>query len=468
LNIFDELTWRGLVHQTSDAPGLRAHLETPGRVLYCGFDPTADSLHIGNLVPLLALARFAKAGHKPLFLLGGATGLIGDPSGKDRERQLRDAASVLASADRIKAQAMAFFERLGVADAVSPVNNTDWTRALTLVDFLRDIGKHFTVNYMMAKDSVQSRIGREETGISFTEFSYMMLQAHDFYYLSKTRGCTLQIGGGDQFGNITAGLELIRRKLYNKNINNELYNNIIEYKVYNKNINLKNDINLYKNISDNERIDFSKNQAFGLTFPLITTASGAKFGKSEKGAIYLDPTLTSPYAFYQYWINADDRDVVNYLRYFTFLPQDAIAALEIETVERPHLRAAQKTLAREVTTMIHGQEELAKVEAVTAALFGGGDLSAVDPATLRAALEAAPGQGYPSLDAVPPLPKLLVDLGLCPSNSQARKDIKAGGVYVNNVRVTAEDRLLTAADFIGGTILLLRKGKKNYGVVTLG
>jgi len=430
LNILDELTWRGLVHQTSDTAGLRAHLETPGRVLYCGFDPTADSLHIGNLVPLLALARFARAGQKPLFLLGGATGLIGDPSGKDRERQLRAAETVLASAERIKAQAMAFFARLGVADAVTPVNNTDWTRELTLVDFLRDIGKHFTVNYMMAKDSVQSRIGREETGISFTEFSYMMLQAHDFYYLHKTRGCTLQVGGGDQFGNITAGLELIRRK---------------------------------KGAAADETPG-----AFGLTFPLITTATGAKFGKSEKGAVYLDPGLTSPYAFYQYWINADDRDVVNYLRYFTFLPQDAIAALEIETVERPHLRTAQKALAREVTTMIHGPAELAKVEAVTDALFGGGDLSAVDPATLRAALEAAPGQGYPSLDAVPPLPRLLVDLGLCPSNSQARKDIKAGGVYLNNVRVTAEDRLLAADDFIGGDILLLRKGKKNYGVVTLG
>lgn len=430
MNIFDELTWRGLVHQTSDAPGLREHLETPGRVLYCGFDPTADSLHIGNLVPLLALARFAKAGHRPLFLLGGATGLIGDPSGKDRERQLRDTAAVQASADRIKAQAMAFFERLGVADAVTPVNNTDWTRELTLVDFLRDIGKHFTVNYMMAKDSVQSRIGREETGISFTEFSYMMLQAHDFYYLFKTRDCTVQIGGGDQFGNITAGLELIRRKRG----------------------------------ADAEAAP----GAFGLTFPLITTATGAKFGKSEKGAIYLDPALTSPYAFYQYWINADDRDVVNYLRYFTFLPQDAIAALEIETVERPHLRAAQKALARETTSMIHGQAELAKVEAVTAALFGGGEVTAVDPATLRAALEAAPGQGYPSLDAVPPLPKLLVELGLCPSNSQARKDIKAGGVYLNNVRVTAEDRPLAPEDFIGGTILLLRKGKKHYGVVTLG
>lgn len=427
MNIFDELSWRGLIHQTSDEAGLRRHLDTPadeGRVLYCGFDPTADSLHIGNLVPLLALARFARAGHRPLFVLGGATGLIGDPSGKDKERQLRTVDMVAASAERIKAQAMAFFERQGVADRVRPVNNLDWTRELSVLEFLRDTGKHFTINYMLAKDSVKSRIAREETGISYTEFSYMILQALDFHHLHATLGCTLQIGGGDQFGNITAGLELIRRK--------------------------------------------AGAEVYGLTFPLITTASGAKFGKSEKGAIYLDTALTSPYAFYQYWVNADDRDAANFLRYFTYLPKEAVDALEVAIAERPHLREAQKTLAREVTTMIHGSDELAKVEAVTEALFGGGDLTAVDPATLRAALEAAPGQRYPSLDAVPPLPKLLVDLGLCPSNSQARKDIKAGGVYLNNLRVTAEDRVLAPEDCLGGDIVLLRKGKKNYGVVTLG
>ena len=424
MNIFDELSWRGLVHQSSDAAELREHFETPGRVLYCGFDPTADSLHIGNLVPLLALARFARAGHNPLFLLGGATGLIGDPSGKDKERQLKTADVVAASAEKIKSQAMAFFERQGVADRVTPVNNLDWTSRISIIEFLRDTGKHFTINYMMAKDSVKSRIGREETGISYTEFSYMILQSLDFEHLNRTRGCTLQIGGGDQFGNITAGLELIRRK--------------------------------------------SGAQAFALTFPLITTASGAKFGKSEKGAIFLNPELTSPYAFYQYWINADDRDVINFLRYFTYLDKDAIDSLAAETAAQPHLRAAQKRLARETTIMIHGEAELAKVEAVTDALFGGGDLHAVDPATLRAALEAAPGRNYPVLGDLPPLPKLLADLGLCPSNSQARKDIKAGGVYLNNSRIESEDRTLAAEDFLGGNILLLRKGKKNYGVVTLG
>ncbi|WP_428564870.1 MAG: tyrosine--tRNA ligase [Solidesulfovibrio sp. DCME] len=424
MNIFDELSWRGLVHQASDEAGLRDHLDTPGRVLYCGFDPTADSLHIGNLVPLLALARFARAGHKPLFLLGGATGLIGDPSGKDKERQMRTADTVAASGEKIKAQAMAFFERQGVADAVRPVNNLDWTRPLSIIDFLRDTGKHFTINYMMAKDSVKSRIGREDTGISYTEFSYMILQSLDFEHLNRTLGCTLQIGGGDQFGNITAGLELIRRK--------------------------------------------SGNTAYALTFPLITTASGAKFGKSEKGAVYLNPELTAPYAFYQYWINADDRDVVNYLRYFTYLPKEEIEALAAQTAAEPHLRAAQKRLARETTIMIHGEAELAKVEAVTGALFGGGDLASVDPKTLKAALEAAPGLNFAGLGDVPPLPRLLADMGLCPSNSQARKDIKAGAISINNVRVTAEDRVLEPQDFLGGDLMILRKGKKNYGVVTLG
>lgn len=423
MNILDELSWRGLVHQCSDEAGLRQHLATPGRVLYCGFDPTADSLHIGNLVPLLALARFAKAGHKPLFVLGGATGLIGDPSGKDKERQLRTADTVAASAEKIKNQALAFFERLGVADAVTPVNNLDWTQSVSIIEFLRDTGKHFTINYMMAKDSVKTRIGREDTGISYTEFSYMILQSFDFEHLNRSRGCTLQIGGGDQFGNITAGLELIRRK--------------------------------------------SGNEAFGLTFPLITTASGAKFGKSEKGAIYLNPELTSPYAFYQYWINADDRDVINFLRYFTFLSKEEIDELAARTEAEPHLRAAQKRLARETTIMIHGEEELAKVEAVTGALFGGGELDAVDPGTLKAALEAAPGIAYATLGDVPPLPKLLAELKLCPSNSQARKDIKAGAISINNVRVTSEDRELAAGDFLGGDLLILRKGKKNYGVVTL-
>ncbi len=423
-NIFDELSWRGLINQVSDAENLREHLDTPGRTLYCGFDPTAESLHIGNLVPLLGLLRFALAGHKPLFLLGGATGLIGDPSGKDKERVLRDVRTVTAAAEKIKAQAMGFFERMGAGGKVEAVNNLDWTAHLSILDFLRDAGKHFTINYMLAKESVKGRINREETGISYTEFSYMILQAYDFRHLSETRGCSLQIGGGDQFGNITAGLELIRRS--------------------------------------------RPTPAFALTFPLITTASGAKFGKSEKGAIFLDPALTTPYAFYQYWFNTDDRDVVNYLKYFTLLDQETIDALAIETADNPHLRQAQKRLAQEVTTMIHGPEETQKVLDASQALFGSGDLAAADPATLRAALEAAPTRAYPSLDLVPPLPKLLADLGLCPSNSQARKDLKAGAISINGQRVTAEDHAVAPDDLLGGHTFLVRKGKKNYGVVTLG
>ncbi len=423
-NIFDELSWRGLVNQVSDAENLREHLDTPGRTLYCGFDPTAESLHIGNLVPLLGLLRFALAGHKPLFLLGGATGLIGDPSGKDKERVLRDAATVRAAAEKIKAQAMGFFDRLGAGGKVEAVNNLDWTRNLSIIDFLRDTGKHFTINYMLAKESVKGRINREETGISYTEFSYMILQAYDFRHLSETRGCTLQIGGGDQFGNITAGLELIRRT--------------------------------------------RPSPAYALTFPLITTASGAKFGKSEKGAIFLDPSLTSPYAFYQYWFNTDDRDVVNYLKYFTLLDQETIDGLAIERDDNPHLRQAQKRLALEVTTMIHGETETGKVLDASQALFGSGDIAAADPDTLRAALEAAPTRVYASLDHIPPLPKLLADLGLCPSNSQARKDLKAGAISINGQRVTAEDHCVAPDDLLGGHTFLVRKGKKNYGVVTLG
>ena len=421
MNIYDELAWRGLINQTSDDEGLRAHLSTPGRVMYCGFDPTAQSLHIGNLVPLLALMRFAKAGHKPLALLGGATGLIGDPSGKDKERQLASQERVHAQAQRIKAQIEALFAANGAALAV--VNNHDWIVKLSAIELLRDVGKHFTVNYMLAKDSVKGRIGREESGISYTEFSYMILQAYDFHHLRQEMDCTLQIGGGDQFGNITAGLELIRRK--------------------------------------------TGAEAFAMTFPLITTASGAKFGKSEKGAVFLDPAMTSPYVFYQYWMNADDRDVVNFLKYFTFLDRQAIEGLARAVADEPHLRLAQKTLAQEMTTMVHGQAETDKVTRASDFLFGKGALNGVDAQTLRAALESAPGKAFPSREAMPDLITLLVDLGLCPSKSQARKDASAGAITVNTRKV-AEGYVFAPEDFIGGELMLVRKGKKNYGVVTLG
>jgi tyrosyl-tRNA synthetase len=428
MNIFDELSWRGLVHQVSDAEGLRKYLDTPGAAMYCGFDPTAESLHIGNLVPLLSLVRMLRAGHKPIFLLGGATGLIGDPSGKDKERELSNQQAVEGRAARIQAQMEAFVLR-NTGQMPTVVNNYDWVKNMSAIELLRDVGKHFTVNWMLGKDSVKGRIEREEVGISYTEFSYMILQGYDFYHLCKEYGCRLQIGGGDQWGNITAGTELIRKK--------------------------------------------AAGEAYALTFPLITTASGKKFGKSEKGAIFMSSALTSPYAFYQFWINTEDADVVKFLKYFTFLTQEEIAALEAEVARAPQERAAQKALAAQTTIMVHGEEELQKVLAATEALFGKGDLKALDPGTLAAALESAPAKDY-AFAELPDLPQILVDLLLCPSKGQARKDIQAGAVSLNGDKITDAARKLAEDDFLGevnathGAFLVLRKGKKNYGLVRLG
>ncbi|MGE4504161.1 MAG: tyrosine--tRNA ligase [Desulfovibrionaceae bacterium] len=419
-NIFDELVWRGLVNQVSDEKEIREYLGRPGAVMYCGFDPTAESLHIGNLVPLLCLVRMKKAGHRPLFLLGGATGRIGDPSGKDKERELNDEARLEAMAARIEAQVRAFFQR-NTGEDPDVVNNYDWTRNMTALELLRDIGKHFTINWMMQKDSVKSRLGREDVGISYTEFSYMVLQGMDFWHLYKHRDCRLQIGGGDQWGNITAGTELIRRK--------------------------------------------EQGHGFALTFPLITTASGAKFGKSAGNAVWMDPEMTSPYAFYQYWVNTDDADVVNFLKYFTFLGQEEIAELAAELAANPGARAAQKRLAAEVTTMIHGQEELDRVLRATDALFGKGDITQVDAKTIMAALGSAPRVEYSGAE-LPDLFQIMVDLGMAASKGQARKDAKGGGVYVNQERV-GDDYAPSAASFIEGRVMLIRKGKKNYGLVVL-
>ncbi|CCH49811.1 tyrosine--tRNA ligase [Pseudodesulfovibrio piezophilus] len=427
MNIYDELKWRGLVNQVSDEDKVREYLGQPGATMYCGFDPTAESLHIGNLVPLLCLARMKRAGHNPLFLMGGATGLIGDPSGKDKERDLSRMEDLEARAEKIKGQVRRFFER-NTKERPDIVNNYEWTKDLTAIELLRDVGKYFTVNWMLQKESVKGRIGREEVGISYTEFSYMILQGYDFYHLFKTRNCRLQIGGGDQWGNITAGCELIRKR------------SALE--------------------------DDTQEEAFALTFPLITTASGKKFGKSEKGAIYLNPDITSPYAFYQYFINTDDRDVIKFLKLFTFLDKEQIAVLEKEQEEAPHLRSAQKRLAEEVTRMIHGQPELDRVLAATEALFGKGELKSVDPSTLRAALESAPSRHYAPGD-VPDIPQMLVDLKLVASKGQARKDIKGGGVYFNGNRVE-DGQDVTDHDFIGGELLVIRKGKKNYGLITRG
>ena len=416
MNIFDDLKWRGLIN-----------LSEPGATMYCGFDPTADSLHVGNLVPLLCLARMKRAGHNPLFLMGGATGLIGDPSGKDKERELSRKDDLEARSEKIKGQVRRFFER-NTGERPDIVDNYVWTKDMTAIELLRDVGKYFTVNWMLQKESVKGRIGREEVGISYTEFSYMIIQGYDFYHLFKTRNCRLQIGGGDQWGNITAGCELIRKKCAQE--------------------------------------EECQEEAFALTFPLITTASGKKFGKSEKGAVFLNAEITSPYAFYQYFINTDDRDVVKFLKLFTFLEQAEVEALEKELEEAAHLRTAHKRLAEEVTRMIHGQHELDRVLAATEALFGKGDLKTVDPATLKAALESAPNRRYAPGD-VPDLPQMLVDLGLVKSKGQARKDIKGGGLYINGQRFE-DGQDITENDYIAGELLVIRKGKKNYGLVTKG
>lgn len=417
-NIYDEMKWRGLINQASDEEGIRKYLDDPGAVMYCGFDPTAESLHIGNLVPLLCLVRFKLAGHNPIFLLGGATGRIGDPSGKDKERELNNEEKLEAMAAKIEDQVRAFFKR-NTNEEPDLANNYDWTRSMTALELLRDIGKHFTINYMLQKDSVKSRISREEVGISYTEFSYMVLQGLDFWYLYKNKNCKMQIGGGDQWGNITAGTELIRRK--------------------------------------------EGGTGFALTFPLITTASGAKFGKSAGNAVWMDPNMTSPYAFYQYWVNTDDADVVNFLKYFTFLRSEEIDELSRQLEVEPHLRAAQRRLAAEVTTMIHGEEELNKVLNATHALFGKGDITEVDAATISSALESAPSKTYP-LNELPDLFQIMVDLGMAKSKGQARKDTKGGGVYINQQRVN-EEFSPGAESFIEGKVMLLRKGKKNYGLV---
>ena len=419
MNIYDELLWRGLVHQVSDELKVRAYVSRPGASVYCGFYPTAESLHVGNLVPLLSLVRFKLAGHKPLFLLGGATSLIGDPSGKDRERELSSRERLSAQADKIAGQVAEFFAR-NTGEEPEVVNNADWIERLTAIELLRDVGKHFTVNWMLAKDSVKGRIGREDVGISYTEFSYMILQGYDFLHLYLNRGTRLQIGGSDQWGNITAGCELIRRK--------------------------------------------GGDEAFALTFPLITTASGRKFGKSEKGAIFLSAGLTSPYAFYQYFYNTEDQDAVRFLKYFTLLSREEIEALAAEVAERPHLRAAQKALAAAVTRMVHGEEELSRVLAASEALFGSGDIARVDAATLKSALKSAPSRTY-ARDGLPDLPQVLVDLGLCASKGQAKKDIQAGAVSLNGRRTQDATAPLADAGLIEGKVLVVRKGKKHYGLV---
>ncbi len=422
MNILEELQWRGLVADCTDTVELTKKISDP-ITLYCGFDPTADSLHVGNLVPLLALRRFQLLGHHSIALAGGATGSIGDPSGRTQERQLLTREALDHNIAQVKEQLARLLDFNAPANPARLMDNATWTAPVSFLDFLRDVGKHFSVNQMVAKESVRARMEDRETGISYTEFSYMLLQAFDFYVLCRDHNCGLQIGGSDQWGNITAGIELTRKKL--------------------------------------------GRGVFGLTLPLITNADGTKFGKSLGGAIYLNPVKTSVYKFYQFWIRTDDRDVIRYLKFFTFLTREEIEELERQHTANPGARAAHKALAQATTDLIHGSS--ATVEAVRASeILFGGDVAGVSEGTFGEILGEVPTKetARADLGAGKPLVELLVEAGLCPSKGQARKDVEGGGVYLNNAREVNPLRAVQTADLLFGKHLLLRKGKRNYAVLT--
>ena len=429
MSILEELKWRGLVADCTDAAELERKISSP-ITLYCGFDPTADSLHVGNLVPLLALRRFQNFGHHPIAVAGGATGSIGDPSGKTQERQLLTKDLLEHNISKVQAQLAKLLEfdaaKTPKNNPAKLLDNASWTQKISYLDFLRDIGKHFSVNQMVAKESVRARIEDRETGISYTEFSYMLLQAFDFMVLARDQNCELQIGGSDQWGNITAGIDLCRKKL--------------------------------------------GKQVYGLTLPLITNADGTKFGKTEAGAIWLDPKRTSVYRFYQFWINTDDRDVIRYLKFFTFLPREEIESLELRHKENPDARIPHKTLAREITELIHGPIETINADVASNVLFGKNvDLVNSKTNVFNCIIGEVPTKEIEKIKfdgAGFPLIELLVHVGLCPSKGQARKDIEGGGVNINEVRETNLQRAVTSTDLLFSKHILLRKGKKNYVVVT--
>jgi tyrosyl-tRNA synthetase len=419
--IIDELTWRGLIAQSTDLDALRA-ATAPGPItLYCGFDPTAPSLHLGNLVQILTVRRFQQHGHRPLALVGGATGLIGDPK-ETGERTLNPREVVEGWVDRIREQLERFYDFEGPNAAVA-VNNLDWTEGISVLEFLRDIGKHFSVNRMLDREAVAARLAAG--GISYTEFSYQLLQSYDFVELFRRYGCTLQTGGSDQWGNITAGVDLIRR--------------------------------------------MEGKSAHALTTPLMTKADGTKFGKTESGTVWLDAQLTSPYAFFQFWLNADDRDVAQYLRTFSFRSQEEIDALLAAMAERPQAREAQRALATELTALVHGEAERDAAEAAGRALFGQGDLADLPAATLTAALSEAPNVVIPAAEVVdgllPAYDDLFARVGLVASKSAARRTIDEGGAYANNVRVADPAAQMRVSDLHHGEWLVLRRGKKAFAGV---
>ena len=418
-NALAELAERGLVAQSTDREALGAAFAAGPVTYYCGFDPTAPSLHIGNLVQLLTLRRVQDAGHRPIAVVGGSTGLIGDPK-PNAERTLNTRDTVQAWSERVRGQVDRYLDFTG-ANAARVVNNLDWTASLTALDFLRDVGQHFRVNRMLAKEAVSARMAGD-TGINYTEFSYQLLQALDYLQLYREHGCTLQIGGSDQWGNITSGVDLVHRV---------------------------------------ERVS-----VHALSTPLVTKADGTKYGKTEGGSVWLDPELTSPYAFYQFWLNVEDGDVVQLLRYYTFRSAEEIAGLAEEVAARPGARAAQRALAGDVTTLVHGADATRSVEQASAALFGRGDVLAVDPAVLGAALATVPSTTVPP-GAKPSVAELLVATGLAPSLSAARRTIGEGGASVNNVRVEDPAAELDRGLAVGGRWLVLRRGRRAVGGVEL-
>ena len=414
-----DLEWRGLIAQTTDRASLLKDLDAKPISFYLGFDPTAPSLHVGNLVVVLVMKRFQLAGHKPIPLVGGATGLVGDPSGRNEERTLNDESIVADWVDRIKNQLSKLLDFTSPTNAATVVNNLDWTKELSAIELLRDIGKHFSVNQMLSKDSVSSRL--ESGGISYTEFSYQVLQGLDYLELYRRNNCTLQLGGSDQWGNIVAGLDLVRK--------------------------------------------VEGGSAHAFTVPLMTKSDGSKFGKTAGGSIWLDAEMTSPYAFYQFWINTEDADVAKYLKVFSFKSHEEIERL-IETVKvNPGAREAQRELARELTTMIHGATECENVEAASKALFGQGELKDLDAKTLSAALSQLPSTQIKKGENFPTWVDLLAATGVVDSKSAARRIVKESGAYLNNVKVSGEDFAPNESDLIHGKFLVLRKGKRDLASV---
>lgn len=421
-NLFDELTWRGLVYDATE--GVSNLFSSERTTAYIGFDPTASSLHVGSLLTVMGLARLQRFGHSPIALVGGGTGMIGDPSGKSQERVLLSVDDVAANVAGIHAQLTRFLDFDAPGNAARIVNNVDWLGRAELLPFLRDIGKHFTVNYMLQKESVNRRLESEE-GISYTEFSYLLLQSFDFVRLFDDFGCTVQMGGSDQWGNITAGIDLIRKVRAKK--------------------------------------------AHGLVWPLMKTASGAKFGKTEAGTIWLDPRRTSPFRFYQFWLNTEDRDVVPYLKYFTFLERERIAALEAEAQRAPERREAQRVLAGEVTALVHGAVQVTRAEQASTLVFGE-DIATLPLEDVLAVMEDVPSTAVPRVELEGlgvGVVELVARVRLAGSKSEARRLVESGGIYVNNRRASDPQLRLTVDDTIGGEVLLLRKGAKQTHLVRL-